>query len=228
MRPASLVALALVSLCLLSPLGVQANGGEVGVLNVPPSIGQLTIGDGDGTNKIVISVADMNGRDDIKTVKVDFLDSAENRRASFSFTQYDENRTERINRFENEKGDWLLNSSSTVERYHNGDIYLSRCVLNITFTFNPGIGSWIRIVVTDSRGANATAKVPYSVEGVEIPVPLRNPQATLSISAMTALAVTLIVLRGRYSSDKLAQSIERRMARKEQEESIDDLMERMG
>jgi hypothetical protein len=100
-------------------------------------------------------------------------------------------------------------------------------VLNLTFRFSPGTGAWVKVVATDIKNSTAIGKFPFTAERINVPTPLRNPYATLSISLIMATAITLVVLRGRYSSDKLALSIEKNMRTKKRRKTIDEMLERM-
>ena len=228
MRRLALPVLLMLIVLSLCPAQVQANGGSVGVLNVPPSFNDIDIGEENGKYRIDLMLSDTNGRADIATVEVEILDSAENMIAAFNYSQFNSHGNLTVDEFKNIKGNWLDKGKSSVERYNNGNIYLKRCVLNLTFFFTPGDGDYIKVTVTDIHNETATGKVPYAMEGVAIPVPLRNPAATVSISTMIALAVTLFVLRGRFSSDKLAMSIAKKWRKKKRKETLDELMERLG
>lgn len=221
---ASIFALALVAM--LCPVNASADGGEVGVMNVPPTIGQLYVGDGQGTNRIIVSVSDTNGRNDIQKVSVEFLDAAGTRTAAFVYTQWNDNRTEKVDDFKDLSGGWLIKSSSNAYRYQNGNFYMSCCLLNLTFMFNPGQAAKVKMNVTDMRNDSAQVELPFVAESITIPVPLRNPVATLSISLIAATAVTAIVVRGRYASDRLAMSVEKNISKKKRKKSIEELIER--
>jgi len=210
--------------------GQNGNGhgqsGQVGVLNGPPMFNRLDVRRDDGEYKVDLVVMDVNGWRDITHVDVELQDGNGKVTAAFTFKQYNENGTEIADRFEDTDGNWLDGSRSSVKRSDTGDIYTVRCSLNVTFFFKPGNGAWIQVSVFDRFNASAISRGPYVAAMTKVPAILRNPVATLSISLIAAIAVCMVVLRGRYASDKLARSIEKRMKETGRKETLDDMMER--
>lgn len=218
--------LLLILLASSSPALGQATSGNVGVLNVPPSFRGMDIGQSNGHYTVKVIAADSNGWRDILDVLVEVIDESGAPRSAFTFRQYNGSHGDRIDEFRDVSGGWLVKSASSVRRPAAGDLFTVRCTLNLTFTFTPGDGARLRLTVTDRDGLNATALVPYKWGEVRLPEQLRSPYASLSISGAVASSFTAFVLRGRWASDSLARSIERKR-RKKPPATLEEMMQRI-
>jgi len=181
----------------------QAGGAGVGVLNIPPEYKLTEIVSAEDALEIHLIVTDYNSWKDIQGVRVEIRDR-EDLTAIFTYNQYAEDSSERIDEFRNIVGSALISKRCTVIRNTSSDNIMNRCCLDLRFVFYPVPGDSVRVILRDKQGEEAVTHIQYSrgfgglpvvtgaliIPVVNKPIPVSEESVNIFISA---LSVTVLI-----------------------------------
>ncbi|HEC81303.1 MAG TPA: hypothetical protein ENI42_02595 [Thermoplasmatales archaeon] len=158
--------LTLLSIVLISQ-PVFAGKAGVGVLNVSPEYRATRIIQSQDIIKVYLVISDYNSWRDIYRVDL-LLKNKDVVMAQFRFKQYENTISyDEIDLFEETKGNgYLRPESCSVSRSSSKETVDDRCLLHVTFAFDPiPYCTKMEVIVYDRGGLFATTSIDYPAEG---------------------------------------------------------------
>lgn len=151
----------------LFSVNVSAGKAGVGVLNVPPKYGYISIEEQDNQMRVYITISDYNSWGDIYEVSVSLKDYG-TEIAKFTFRQYkDITSYVEINEFieESSGNNLLITEKCSFERSDEKETVDERCDIELRFVFKKTWFTRLDVSVQDRDGSDpATAHIDYSSE----------------------------------------------------------------
>ena len=158
--------ISIILITMLFSVNVSAGKAGVGVLNVPPKYGYISIEEQDNQMRVYITISDYNSWGDIYEVSVSLKDYGAEI-AKFTFRQYkDITSYVEINEFiDDSSSSLLIVEKCSFERSNEKETVDQRCDLELRFVFKKTWFTGLDVSVQDRDGSDpAEAHIDYSSE----------------------------------------------------------------
>lgn len=206
----ALVALALLSSGALGSTHAPALPlGQIGVDPVPPMISNFTMETPDKNPlreiRISINISDYNGFEDISMMSIS-LYYFNDLQASARYTQYEDNTSVKIDRFEDTFGGFLDTTHSDVGYIKSSNWIEENTTLRIEFYFKPVPATDVRLFAKDRT--DLSIFISTSISPSARPSKIKEAYIPWMIALVIASIIAVALLWIRNSSNRLAKIAE--------------------